>query len=559
MIISRTPLRISFMGGGSDLPAFYRQEPGTRHQHRHQQVHLHHGQQEVRPPHPRQLLGHRNRRSPRRVEARIDPRKPADDRRARRHRNHLDLRHPFGGHGHGLVELLYRRPAERPARLSRPARRRGAAGRRRRAASRSTSAASRSASRTNTSPPMADSSASASTPTAACSSIPSSASRKPRRNCERRLLLFYTGITRSANPILEEQNRTRPSNAPVAHRLADRWRRWLGDARRAVPQRAGQFRRNAARKLAAEEEPCLDDQQPTASMSGMSGRGSAAPSAARFWAPAAADSCCSTPIPTIIPPLCPPWRSCSRRLPLRAARQQDHLCGGIVAGGATMKLVYITVSMPFGEGEPFFIPEVQEMLRQGCEMLIVPRSPVGDCFNQDAVGLDERSVRKPLVDPEILATALCVAVRRPIRTLRAFGRLFHSRNVATLLKNRRRVSEGALDRPAGPAMGRRPHPRPMGADDRNDGHGGQRNLGNSVELHRPSRRHRRRQLAGRQAAAGRRSCGSSPRTASPSRNRSAAVRCRATSSCSIPAWTCPSISPSATRCLRRRCCFAPRS
>lgn len=29
MIISRTPLRISFLGGGSDLPAFYRQEPGA--------------------------------------------------------------------------------------------------------------------------------------------------------------------------------------------------------------------------------------------------------------------------------------------------------------------------------------------------------------------------------------------------------------------------------------------------------------------------------------------------------------------------------------------------
>jgi len=29
MIISRTPLRISFVGGGSDLPAFYRTEPGA--------------------------------------------------------------------------------------------------------------------------------------------------------------------------------------------------------------------------------------------------------------------------------------------------------------------------------------------------------------------------------------------------------------------------------------------------------------------------------------------------------------------------------------------------
>ena len=29
LIISRTPLRISFAGGGSDLAAFYRQEPGA--------------------------------------------------------------------------------------------------------------------------------------------------------------------------------------------------------------------------------------------------------------------------------------------------------------------------------------------------------------------------------------------------------------------------------------------------------------------------------------------------------------------------------------------------
>lgn len=29
MIISRTPLRVSFVGGGSDLPAFYRREPGA--------------------------------------------------------------------------------------------------------------------------------------------------------------------------------------------------------------------------------------------------------------------------------------------------------------------------------------------------------------------------------------------------------------------------------------------------------------------------------------------------------------------------------------------------
>ena len=29
MIISKTPLRMSFVGGGSDLPAFYREEVGA--------------------------------------------------------------------------------------------------------------------------------------------------------------------------------------------------------------------------------------------------------------------------------------------------------------------------------------------------------------------------------------------------------------------------------------------------------------------------------------------------------------------------------------------------
>ncbi len=100
-----------------------------------------------------------------------------------------------------------------------------------------------------------------------------------------------------------------------------------------------------------------------------------------------------------------------------------------------MKLLYITISMPFGELEPFFIPEVHEMLRQGCDMLIVQRSPAGERFNQDAAGLAERSVFRPLLDLGILATALGVAVRRPVRTLRAFGRFFHSRNLGTFLKN----------------------------------------------------------------------------------------------------------------------------
>ena len=48
MIISRTPLRVSLVGGGSDLAAFYSEETGRGRDHRDPEVHLHHGQPEVR-------------------------------------------------------------------------------------------------------------------------------------------------------------------------------------------------------------------------------------------------------------------------------------------------------------------------------------------------------------------------------------------------------------------------------------------------------------------------------------------------------------------------------
>ncbi len=154
-----------------------------------------------------------------------------------------------------------------------------------------------------------------------------------------------------------------------------------------------------------------------------------------------------------------------------------------------MKLLYITVTMPFGECEPFFIPEVQEMVRQGCQLLIVPRSPSAEVNNRDAEGLVELALSRPLLCGEILAVALGEFLRRPIRSLTALGWLFRSRNLTTWLKNLAGVPQEPVDRPAGTAMGRRPHPCSMGDRDQHDGHGGQPRERDSVELHRPPRRY----------------------------------------------------------------------
>ncbi len=102
---------------------------------------------------------------------------------------------------------------------------------------------------------------------------------------------------------------------------------------------------------------------------------------------------------------------------------------------AHVRVLYITVSMPFGPHEAFFVPEVKEMVRQGCELLIVPRSPSGGIVNRDAETLAPLSLPRPLLSAEILASALGELLRHPLRALKGLGLVSHSRNLRTLLKN----------------------------------------------------------------------------------------------------------------------------
>ncbi|MGV8073274.1 MAG: glycosyltransferase [Syntrophobacteraceae bacterium] len=100
-----------------------------------------------------------------------------------------------------------------------------------------------------------------------------------------------------------------------------------------------------------------------------------------------------------------------------------------------MKLLYITVSMPFGHGEAFFIPEVQELLRKGHELLIVPRSPKGTIANKDAAGLDQHSHCVPLLSRSMLLEAAVEFVRQPLIAIQAVVQIFKSRNFPILGKN----------------------------------------------------------------------------------------------------------------------------
>ena len=86
-------------------------------------------------------------------------------------------------------------------------------------------------------------------------------SPETKAELQRRLLLFYTGVTRSADPILGEQQSEHCRQSGGAQRPAADGADGAGDARHLMRQRPGQLRGNAARELDAEKEPGRGNQQ----------------------------------------------------------------------------------------------------------------------------------------------------------------------------------------------------------------------------------------------------------------------------------------------------------
>lgn len=100
-----------------------------------------------------------------------------------------------------------------------------------------------------------------------------------------------------------------------------------------------------------------------------------------------------------------------------------------------MKIVYVTVSLPYGPGEAFIIPEVQELRRRGHDVLIVPRSPSGSIVHNDARSMQDIALREPLLSGRIVSGAysnFCGCSRNARQALRLLCR---SRNLRVLLKN----------------------------------------------------------------------------------------------------------------------------
>ena len=200
MIITRSPLRITLGGGGTDLPSYYRRARRLPDRRGDRQVRLRHRDAAVRARHLPQVLAARARRADRRGAASDHPRGAQAARlQDAADRDHDAGRHS-GRHRARLVRQLHHRAAEGAARASprdslhpQRARRAGLPHRDRPAR------ASRSASRTSTSPRTAASPASRFSQDGTVEARAAQAVRSRRcYELEDNLLLFFTGFSRSA-------------------------------------------------------------------------------------------------------------------------------------------------------------------------------------------------------------------------------------------------------------------------------------------------------------------------------------------------------------------------
>jgi colanic acid/amylovoran biosynthesis glycosyltransferase len=99
------------------------------------------------------------------------------------------------------------------------------------------------------------------------------------------------------------------------------------------------------------------------------------------------------------------------------------------------KILYVTATLPYGAGEAFLIPEVKELLRRGCDVRIVPRSPTYRLVHKNAADLLEHCTAKPVFGWDVAKGALKELFLRPRGAFRALAVLFGNSNWTNLAKN----------------------------------------------------------------------------------------------------------------------------
>ena len=99
------------------------------------------------------------------------------------------------------------------------------------------------------------------------------------------------------------------------------------------------------------------------------------------------------------------------------------------------RVVYVTASLPYGGSEHFVVPEIDELIRQGIDVIVCPRQQSSVAVTADRRHLLSRTIEPRLFSPAIAAAAVRELARSPLRVVRAIGILRESRSRAVLAKN----------------------------------------------------------------------------------------------------------------------------
>jgi len=98
-----------------------------------------------------------------------------------------------------------------------------------------------------------------------------------------------------------------------------------------------------------------------------------------------------------------------------------------------MKVIFVTANLPFGSDEAFIVPEIDQLIRAGHEVLVVPRSPKSRVIHGKDLIQHTRS--QALCSPAILASAARIASTSPRQSLQAFRLVAKSRTPGVMAKN----------------------------------------------------------------------------------------------------------------------------
>ncbi|HTD42631.1 MAG TPA: glycosyltransferase [Bryobacteraceae bacterium] len=98
-----------------------------------------------------------------------------------------------------------------------------------------------------------------------------------------------------------------------------------------------------------------------------------------------------------------------------------------------MKIIYITANLPHGTGEAFVVPEVNQLVLSGQEVLVIPCSPRGRIVHGQELLQGAR--REALYSPNVLKAATLATLAAARQTAAAVRPVFGSRSPAVMIKN----------------------------------------------------------------------------------------------------------------------------